>query len=332
VCSSDLHSIFDKNGLLCGAVLENSTGKTEIETLLTADASGIPAVVRTTLPPDYGIETFKLTDRDQFYVILHYGKMKDPKDTPKINTTWTYYKTWFAPARSADMAIIGVGANLSYDYAENVFQRFLKKGFLPEYELDHIEKGFTPYRRPPYTFVANGFIALGDAACVTNPWSGEGVPYGMALGKIAAGVYAPLLKAGTVPMRKDAWEINRLYAKEQGALFAMNLAMLCGASNCTEKENDWEYANDIIYCDDDKKAPNMLLGLVKGLFTGGISYRSLKNLLTAASIGGKIKNHYLNFPEHISDFQTWCDTADSLWAKAGSMADFAIEDQKTFAQ
>jgi electron-transferring-flavoprotein dehydrogenase len=324
-----IKSIFNASGIITGAVLKDASGEFTVNARLTADASGIPAVVRTSLPEDYGVETFSLTNRDQFYVVLHYAKMKNPEDTPKINTTWTHYKTWFAPAHIDGIAIMGVGANLSYEYAEAVFQRFCKKGFLPAYDLDHLEKGFTPYRRPPYSFVADGFIALGDAACMTNPWSGEGGPYGWTLGKIAAGEYAKALKAGGIPGAAAVWNINALYQAEQGADFAMNLAMLCGATNCTEKENDYEYKKDIIYCDDDKKAPNLIGGLLGGLVSGGISLKSLKNLINAASIGGKIKSHYLNYPKTPAELPAWAAVADKLWAKAGNMADMAEADAKT---
>jgi hypothetical protein len=64
---------------------------------LTVDASGIPAVVRTSLPENYGVETFVTGPRDQFYVVLHYIKLKDPvKDKVTTTTTWPYYKTWLA--------------------------------------------------------------------------------------------------------------------------------------------------------------------------------------------------------------------------------------------
>lgn len=55
-----------------------------------------------------------------------------------VSTSWPYYKGWIAPQHHANGAIIGVGANLS--------------------------------------FVTDGFLVIGDAACLTKPMNGEGIP------------------------------------------------------------------------------------------------------------------------------------------------------------
>jgi electron-transferring-flavoprotein dehydrogenase len=322
-------SLYDEKGVLNGAELNGPKGALQVHARLVADASGIPAVVRTGLPAAYGVENFTTGPRDMFYVVLRYVRLKNPeRDRVTINTTWTQYKTWLAPQHETDGAIMGIGANLSYEYAEKVFRRFEKKGYLPPYELDHIEKGCTPYRRPPYSLVADGFIVLGDAACITNPWSGEGVPYGWLPGKIAAEEYGRVMKDGGFPSKEASWNINRRYMKEQGALFAKNLAMLSGATDCTDEENDYEYKHSIIYEDGAEKGKhNLALGLLGGLLSGGISAKSLGNLLSAANIGGKIEKHYLDFPASPQGFPGWIKKADALWAKSGSMAGMAERDQ-----
>jgi len=262
-------------------------------------------------------------------VVLHYVDLKDPeKDKVEITTTWTHYKTWLAPQQKAGGAIMGIGANLSFDYAERCFQRFAGLGFLPEHTLDHIEQGSTPYRRPPYSFAADGFIALGSAACISNPWSGEGVPYGWLLCSIASEEFGKAMKNGAYPLREAVWAVNVRYAKEQGAEFAKNLAMLSGAVSCTAKENDYEYRHNIIYEDDDDKKTHggLISKLLLGLFSGGISVAALGNLLSAAGTGEKIYRHYMAYPESPAAFDAWKRKADKLWSKAGSMAALAEKD------
>ncbi|MDR0600759.1 MAG: FAD-dependent monooxygenase [Treponema sp.] len=321
-------SLYDAKGTLCGALFNTQGGALRVHARLTADASGIPAVVRTGLPPSCGVENFVTGPRDMFYVVLHYVNLKHPeRDKITVNTTWTQYKTWLAPQHDADGAIMGVGANLSYEYAEKVFARFAAKGYLPEYEPDHIEKGCTPYRRPPYSLVGDGFVVLGDAACITNPWSGEGVPYGWLLDAIAAGEYGRIMKNGGAPSAEASWNINLRYIREQGALFAKNLAMLSGAVSCTDRENDYEYKHSIIYEDDAEKGKhNMALGLLGGLLSGGISPGAFGRLLAAAAIGSRIEKHYLSFPKTPAGLAAWSAKADALWAKAGSMASLAEKD------
>jgi flavin-dependent dehydrogenase len=314
---------------LAGAVFRKAGGgELRVRARLCADASGIPAVLRTSLPPDYGVETFVTGPRDQFYVVLHYANLKNPeRDRVELNTTWVHYKTWLAPQHEKGGAIMGVGANLSFDYAERCFRRFAARGYLPEYTLDHIEQGSTPYRRPPYRFTAGGFIALGSAACISNPWSGEGVPYGWLLDSIAAEEAGRAMKDGGDPSPERLWKINVRYAEEQGALFAKNLAMLCGATRCTEEENDYEFRHGIIFEDDDEKGRGCLpLKLLGALLSGGLSPAVLGRLLSAAAIGEKIFRHYRSYPQSPGGLEPWARKADRLWAKAGSMADLAEQD------
>ncbi|MDR2953296.1 MAG: FAD-dependent monooxygenase [Treponema sp.] len=321
--------LFNSEGKLAGALFHRGNEEISVYARLCADASGIPAVLRTSLPERYGIETFTTGPRDQFYVVLHYVNLKNPeKDKVELNTTWTHYKTWLAPQHGKGGAIMGIGANLSFEYAERCFQRFAAKGFLPEYTLEHIEQGSTPYRRPPHSFVADGFVVLGSAACISNPWSGEGVPYGWLLCSIASEEFGKAMKDGAYPARENVWAVNKRYITEQGALFAKNLAMLSGAVSCTEKENDYEYQHSIIYEDDDEKGKGggLIAKLLKGFLAGGISLNALGNLLSASGIGEKIFKHYMAFPGCPAGFASWVQKADKLWAKTSSMASLAEKD------
>jgi hypothetical protein len=131
-----------------------------------------------------------------------------------------------------------------------------------------------------------------------------------------------VLRCGPLMRRLAAW------AREQGALFAKNLAMLSGAADCTDEENDYEYKHGIIYEDDAEKGKHsMAAGLPGGLLSGGLSLKSPGSLLGAADIGGKIEKHYLDFPADSSGFAGWIKKADLPWSKAGGMADRAERDQ-----
>lgn len=334
LCETEFTEPIIENNILCGGIFTTAEGSLTVRARLTADASGIPSVLRTQLPDNMGIENEMLSPRDQFYVVLRYVNLKNPKeDAVTINTTWLYYKCWLAPREKEGGAILGVGANLSFDYANKCFERFASRVQLPEYELDYTEESSTPYRRPLHSFVTDGFVALGDAAFITNPWSGEGVPYGWLLSKIAAEVASDALKDEGAATRSSLWPINARYAKEQGALFAQNLALLPGAVGCTAEENDYEFKKGIIFESDEEKGKgNLPLQLLGALFSRGMSFRSLKKLLGAAMIGGKLFKHYQAYPENPSGFDAWVNTADTLWSKVISAADLADEDPECSGQ
>jgi hypothetical protein len=135
------------------------------------------------------------------------------------------------------------------------------------------------------------------------------------------------MKDGAYPVKEAVWNVNTRYAKAQGALFAQNLAMLRGAVSCTPEENDYEFEHAIIFEDDDEKGKgNLVLKLLKGLLSGGLSWKSLRNLAEAAGIGTRIYKHYLAYPKTPEGLNAWVRKADALWAQAGSMADLAEAD------
>jgi flavin-dependent dehydrogenase len=168
--------IYNDQKQIIGANVKTNKGNKQISARLVVDASGIPAVARTKLPLNSKVENFALSPRDMFYVTLRYVKLKNPKtDAIKFTTSWPYYKTWTAPSLDPNGAIYGVGSNLSFETGEKIYQEFIKHVKLPEATLDKIEKGYVPYHRSPYSLVTDGFICLGDAACMTKPYSGEGI-------------------------------------------------------------------------------------------------------------------------------------------------------------
>ena len=320
--------IFDNDMVLAGGKIIQNEKDFEIHARLTVDASGIPSVVRTSLPDGYGVENFKIGSRDKFYVVLYYVKLDNPnKDRVTETCGWPYYKTWIAPQQDKDGAILGVGANLSYDYAEKCFARFTQNAKLPEYTLSYIEKGCTPYRRPPYSFVGDCFIVLGDAACLTNPWSGEGTTAAWVHAKIAAEIAGTALKNDTFVSKETLWEINKKYYEGQGAEFAQNLSLLPAVVGCTPEENDYEFEKSIIFKgDDDKDNGNIMIDILKGVFAGRMKLSTLIDILKAASIGKKIFTHYRRYPRNFSGFDEWVNKANKLWAKTNSMANLAEKD------
>ncbi|MDR3248253.1 MAG: FAD-dependent monooxygenase [Treponema sp.] len=319
--------VFDALGRLAGADLRQQGEILRVNARLTADATGIKAALRTQLPASYGVENFVTGPRDQFYVVLQYVQLKNPADAVACTRSWPFYKTWIAPQLNPGGAIFGVGANLSFEYADRCWKRFAAAVPPPEHTLSYTEKSSTPYRRPPYSFVGDGFVALGDAACITNPMSGEGVPYAWLLCSIAAEEFGRAMQGGAYPRKEAVWLVNSRYAKAQGAEFAQVLATLPGVVKCSAKENDYEFEQGLIFEDDDERVPgSMVTKLLKGLFTGKLSLGTIVDLIKAVDTGGKIGKHYRAFPEKYEDFDGWVKKAAALWEKAENIADLAEKD------
>ena len=334
-----------QGGKLIGMVAEENGKTVEYRARLVVDASGTAAVVRTALPVDYGIEIFNLAPEDRFYVVLRYLVWDEPRQARTMgpwegplypakcaSAGWTHFKTWVAPSSDPDGAILGVGATGSYDHAEEVLKEFLGKIRLPSYRIDHLERGTTPYRRPPYSVAGDGFLCLGDSACVTKPFSGEGVTAAWELCKIAAEETVSALKRPGYVTADRLWGVNVRYFRGQGAKFAALLATLPGAANGTEKESRYLFREDVIFSSKDFNDMNKyyevrmsvgrllktILVLLKGLCTGNYSFSNLKALVRALGMAGKARAHYEAYPESPAGFEKWVERAETLWNKAGA--------------
>jgi hypothetical protein len=295
------------------------------------DASGINAVVRTSLPPEYGVENFAIGPEEKFYVVLRYVTWLDPDRRRTVNSEgWTFYKAWVAPSYHERGAIIGIGATGSYDHAEEVFQEFTSAIPLPPHRVDKIERGVTPYRRPPYSLVGDGLLCLGDSACLTKPFSGEGVTSGWTLCKIAVDVVDRALRVDADLVADSLWPINVQYFRDQGAKFAGILATVPSAANVSKRENSYLFKKDIVFSEEDLTEMNRdfemhlttrkilrIVGVIfLGLLTREYSFASLKALLRSVRISGRIRSHYEGFPERRTDFAPWVEAAKDLWSQA----------------
>jgi electron-transferring-flavoprotein dehydrogenase len=324
--------------IISGIEYEQDGETISVMAKLVADCSGIPSVARRSLPDGYGVENWEITPRDMFYVILRYVIYKDEKDYLRRARGWSFYKTWEARQNDPKGAILGVGASIGFETAEKMWNVFTDAVKLPEFELEKTERGFTPYRRPPYSFVADRFITMGDSACLTKPSNGEGVTSGMVQAEIAAEVIGRLLTQG-IPLSTDAlWPINKRYQEVQGEKFAGMQATLIGAVATNAKENDFFFKNDLIFSTKTFEAMDrdealvfstgeiigMALKMLSGVIAGKLRISTIRALLGAMKNSGLVSELYKAYPGTPEGFEEWVKKADALWESVGSMADVVL--------
>ena len=331
--------LFSEKGAVCGAKYLKNGEEIEVAACLVADCSGIPSVARRKLPDTSLVENFEISPEEMFYVTLRYVNYDNEADYIKASRSWTFYKTWEAPQHDPTGAILGIGANFSFDFAEKIYSNFEGTVYLPPYKLHHIERGATPYRRPPYSFVDDGFIVMGDAACLTKPSAGEGVTSSMVQADIAVDVAAPLLLEKRDICAANLWPINKRYIEVQGKAFAAQLAMLVGAVATSAKENDFFFEKDIIFSSKSfaalgdgqelsftgKELTDIAAKMAAGVAAGRLRPKTIASLLKAMNNSGKISKLYSEYPASPGGFAEWKKKADALWPQCGSMAEHAAE-------
>ncbi|MBQ7121363.1 MAG: NAD(P)/FAD-dependent oxidoreductase [Clostridia bacterium] len=328
--------IYDENGKINGVTYEKDGEKVTVSCRLVADCSGIPAVVRRSLPDGYGIEKFELTSDDILYVVLRYVDFTEKKGRWLQSQFWLAYKSWLAPSAGSD-AILGIGACFGFDYVEKCFKQFEKNARLPGYTVKKIEKGRTPYHRAPYSFVSDGFIAMGDAACLTKPNCGEGCTASLVLEQIAVDVASKAMENGAYPTREALWSINKLYNNTQGKEFASLMALLTGVVRHSPKANEFLFKHDVIFSEKilggmgrelELSVGDMLkivLFVLIGILSLNIKISEIRSILSGLINSGKLTEHYEKFPETPDGFEQWVNEAEILWKKAGKLSDWKPE-------
>lgn len=331
--ASFVECLYDENGKICGVTYEKNGEKISVECRLVADCSGIPAVVRRSLPDSYGIEKFELTPDDILYVTLRYVDFTDKKEEWMKSHFWIAYKSWVAPSKGSD-AIIGMGSCFGFDYVEKVYEQFTRNVKLPAHKVKRIEKGRTPYHRAPYSFVADGFICMGDAACMTKPNCGEGCTAALVLEDIAIDIASKAMENGNYPTRESLWSINKKYNDTQGKEFASLMALLASIVRHSPKANEFLFKHDVIFSKkilagmsgglslDITDYLKTLVFVVIGLVSGNIKISEIKSILAGVINSGKLSELYERFPETPDGFDEWVKEAEELWKKAGRLADW----------
>lgn len=316
---------------LVGVVVEQDKEEQKFFGRLVIDASGTNAIVRKSLSVDYGVETFEIKDDEKMYVIqrvIRWLTSDEPHPGTEIKSmTWMYYKTWIAPHFIPNANIFGNGQPGGFENAEKAVEIFLKNIPFPPYEIIEEHRATTTYRRSPYSLVGDGFFCLGDSACMTKPFNGEGISLSWSACKIAFEVIDRALQQPDYITKEKLWEINVLYFRNQGAKLAALLAQMPGASNSSKREMEYLFKKDIIFSAKDFEDMNnhyeiristgrmlKIIGIfLLGLLTRQFSRRTLNSMLNSMKIAGKLRKHYENFPENSINFDDWVQKAEELW-------------------
>lgn len=323
----------DESGRITGIKYTTETGEEEIACSLAADCSGFAAAARTALPDTSAVENFRLLPQDLFFVILYYVRYAD--NHPKVEHTDSFlqYKCWSAPSDDPKGGILGVGASFSFDYAEEMFKEFRRRVPVAPYTIQKTEKSITPYHRPPHSFVDDGFIAMGDAACLNKPNNGEGCTSALYQAEIAVEVISEALREGGYLTKERLWSINTRYFADQGTMSCATRAALIGAAAMTEKENEYLFKNDVIFSEKIMAGVGGDISLSvmdilhhiryisKAALDGSLRKEYLHEIRIALKNALAIYKHYSAYPETPDGLKEWAEKADGIWTQIGSMSD-----------
>ncbi|MEM2183576.1 MAG: NAD(P)/FAD-dependent oxidoreductase [Candidatus Bathyarchaeia archaeon] len=316
-----------ENGFVRGIAAKSlRTGsKIKIEGKVTVDASGYAAVLRRNLPPEMGIE--RAVDRsDEVVCYREIRQLKDEIEEPSFCQIYLdlnaapggYY--WIFPKRENHVNVgLGVAAVGNFpNPKEQLYKFVLSKGIFKGSSLIHGGGGVVPTRRPLNSFVGNGIVIIGDAACHVNPIHGGGMGPSMMAGKIAGEVISEVLMRNE-PTVERLWPINVRYMKTYGAKQAGLDVFRIFLQSLTNDDINYGMRYRLIKEDDVLRAGlkgDVRLNITdatKRIFMGLGRMSLLKKLYNMARRSRAIRKAYENYPQLPKDMIVWASALRKIF-------------------
>ncbi|MBR5015483.1 MAG: NAD(P)/FAD-dependent oxidoreductase [Clostridia bacterium] len=182
-----------EDGKVVGIKLNN--GK-KVKADLVVDIGGVDSQVRRRLPKKLGIQN-EVSDEDKFYVRRTYFNIPKGTELPTA-TNKVYLKhlnelgiSWCILGENKDEADVLIGrlGKLPDKVHDNALSDLKKDNpIIGDKVLNGGQLLAIPVRHPLPCLIADGYVILGDAACMTIPMLGSGMASSMRAGKILADV------------------------------------------------------------------------------------------------------------------------------------------------
>jgi len=288
------------------------------------DASGYPAVLRKSIPPEFGIEK----DVKNEDVVICYREIRELKeqisepDFCEIYLNQSLFPggyAWIFPEDGMKVNV-GLGVAMSGIFPnpkKQLYERVLSQPLFAKSSMVKGGGGHVPTRRPLDCMTGNGIICVGDAACQVNPIHGGGMGSSMMGGVLAGEAIVEALEKGDVS-REVLWFYNTKYMQSYGAKQAgldvfrlllqrlgdddINWGMKCEL--ITEKDVFRLGMGEDVHLNITEKTQRIFRGIKK--------LSLLKKLRDLANLLRDVKAHYGSYPDSPKDFDAWKKKAHKL--------------------
>ncbi len=234
-------------GKIAGVAFEHGDRREEVRAKLVIDATGFNAALVRKLDPGLGIEfeeksgdlvvaanQFCEIDPGKAELAVRTGKRRD-NEVQNCLSPYGSYSTQYSHLSLADRrAYILVGLKADYDMptpSELIEQYKREQGWFgkPIYG----GKGSIRIRHSLDRLVADGFMAIGEAASQVIPAHGSGVSSALYAGHLAAKAAIPALRSGKADTAA-LWPYARQYQSGRGAVLATLSAVRLMADSLSE--------------------------------------------------------------------------------------------------
>lgn len=305
--STEVKCLNIDNDIVTGVTTDNDE---VINAKVTIDSSGITRKFIAQLPDSFKIEKdIKVKDIARGYAYIF--------EKPEKNTHLTAYLAvndgyiWKTPTE------VGYGSiNPDIDL-KSTLDAFIKQHIKIESEIKHYYTGSIPVRQNISNMVGNGFVILGDSACMTNPIEGTGLATGMFGAKMASNVINKCLELNDVS-QKSLWLFNVEYNKTQGANLAYMDMLRKGIVGLAPDDMDFAFDREIITS---KDVNDSVTGAITSMGSLDKAQRALRGIRRPSILfrmeectyrSKDLKNHYIHYPISIEGLDSWVHKLDQI--------------------
>lgn len=310
-----------------GVVIENleNGDRKEVKADLVVESSGFQSVLRRSLPPYSGLAApFASGD----FALVHREVRRFDPATPGVGDIPDHYRYGFHSGYQwthiHNEDSIDVGAGVKNDPSKpdprEIITEFIARHPAIKPEVIRGGRSLCIVGRPLDSFVAEGFLVIGDAASTSVPTTGCGA--GSAL--LTALNAAEVIGEAAAEKRNDLaalWPINTKFylASARGPSFAALSALRRVLQSLSHDELDYLYSKDLLDTNTLQNAVNGIFqppgagAFVKALGALG-KLPVLLRLNRAVTSATKIYRHYEDYPEcwNRSQYIRWHKRADEL--------------------
>ncbi len=318
-----------KDGFVKGVIARNNNTGEKIEFLghVIVDASGVSAVLRSKIPPEFGIQN-TVSQEDEVVCYREIRELRKQIEEPDYCQIYLdlqaapggYY--WVFPEGENRVNVgIGVAGVKGFPNPKTqLYNEVLSSPLFTDSKVIHSGGGIVPTRRPLDTFVGNGIVIIGDAACQVNPIHGGGIGPSMVSGKLAGEQISKSLEHGETSC-DSLWPINSRYMKFYGAkqagldVFRVFLQKI--------KNEDLSYGMKYrLFKEEDVLAAGMdgdihlnVTDATRRVFRGLGRISFLKKLYSMAKTAKRIKNLYAEYPDSSQKLTEWKTEIEKSFAE-----------------
>jgi len=319
-----------EDGFVGGISAEDlKTGsKTELRGEVTIDASGFSAAIRRKLPTEIGFDQ-AIAKEDHVICYREIRELRDVMEEPDFIEMYLDLDVapggycWIFPERGKKVNVgLGVAAVGNFPNPKDQLYKYVLSSPLFAKSINvHGGGGYDPTRRPLDSFVGNGIVVIGDAACQVNPIDGGGIGPSMMGGKIAGEVISEALENGKTD-RESLWPINIRYMRTYGYRHAGLDVFRIFLQGLTNEDLNYGMGYRLMKEEDVLKAGLggdirvNVTDATQRIFRGLGRISLLRRLYSTAKMVKRAKRLYREYPESPSGLPEWKAMVQQLFKEA----------------